>query len=86
MVWKRNLGKLLKEERNEWGMSRRKLARLSYIDAETIEEIENGKIQNPDFYLMLRICEVLDTSVYFFIEREGEVNDWRIFGKFKRKQ
>ena len=75
MVWKRNLGKLLKEERNEWGMSRRKLARLSYIDAETIEEIENGKIKNPDFYLMLRICEVLDTSVYFFIEREGEVND-----------
>ena len=75
MVWKRNLGKLLKEERNEWGMSRRKLARLSYIDAETIEEIEKGKIKNPDFYLMLRICEVLDTSVYFFIEREGEVND-----------
>ena len=58
-----------------WGMSRRKLARLSYIDVETIEEIENGTIVNPNFYLMLRICEVLDTSVYFYIEKEGEIGD-----------
>ena len=75
MVWKKNLGRLLKEERMSWGMSRRKLARLSYIDVETIEEIENGTIVNPNFYLMLRICEVLDTSVYFYIEKEDEIVD-----------
>ena len=60
VIYVKNLGKIIKIERKSWGMSRRRLAKYSYTDSETIEEIESGKIKNPDFFLMLRICEVLD--------------------------
>lgn len=68
--WIDNVGKQIKSERLSWGMSRRKLSRLSHVDRETITDIENGRIQNPDFYEMLNICEALDTSVYFYIDEE----------------
>ena len=35
-----NLGKIIRSERRSWGMSKRKLAKLSYTDVETIEDIE----------------------------------------------
>ena len=68
MYWIKNLGRMLKGERLSWGMSRGRLQRLSYVDRETIADIENGKILNPDFYEMLNICEALDTSVYFYLK------------------
>lgn len=68
MEWIENFGKLIKEERLSWGMSRGRLQRLSHVDRETIIDIENGKILNPDFYEMLNICEALDTSVYFYLK------------------
>lgn len=67
MKWKKNFGKMLKKERLSWGMSRRRLQKLSHVDRETIEEIENGKLLNPDFYDMLNICDALDSSVYFYL-------------------
>jgi len=71
LKWIKNFGKKLKNERRSWGMSRGRLARLSYLDRETIEEIENGKNLNPDFYDMLNICTALDSSVYFYLEKDG---------------
>lgn len=68
MKWIENLGKMLKKERLSWGMSRNRLQKLSHVDKETIEDIENGKIKKPDFYDMLNLCDALDTSVYFYIE------------------
>ena len=59
MIWKKNFGKEIKRERMSWGMSRTKLSRLSHVDRETIIDIENGRIKNPDFYEMLNICEIL---------------------------
>lgn len=70
MEWIKNFGKKLKGERLSWGMSRGRLARLSHVDKETIEDIEKGKILNPDFYEMLNICEALDTSVFFYLKKE----------------
>jgi len=68
MEWIKNFGKMIKGERLSWGMSRGRLQRLSHVDRETIADIENGKILNPDFYEMLNICEALDTSVYFYLK------------------
>lgn len=57
-------------------MSRGKLSRLSHVDKETIKEIENGEII-PDFFDMLNICEVLDTSVYFFLKKDKGGVKWQ---------
>ena len=75
MIWKKNFGKEIKRERMSCGMSRTKLSRLSHVDRETIIDIENGRIKNPDFYEMLNICEILDTSVYFYIVEEEKIDD-----------
>ena len=72
--WIDNLGKNLRRERKSWGMSLRRLARLSHIDKESIEEIERGLNKNPDFFDMLNICEVLDSSVYLYIKRKKRKN------------
>lgn len=64
----KNFGKIIKYERKRWGMSQRRLARLSYTTLEDIIEIESGKNKNPDFFLMLKICDVLEISVYDLME------------------
>lgn len=63
-----DFGKVIRYERKSWGMSQRRLAKLSYTDKETIEDIESGKEINPDFFLMLRICDVLDISVFSLLK------------------
>lgn len=73
MKWIKNLGRMLKKERMSWGMSRNRLQKLSHVDKETIIDIENGNIKNPDFYDMLNLCEALDSSVYFYLEEPKEV-------------
>lgn len=70
MIWKKNIGKILKYERKSWGMSKRRLARLSHVDVETIEEIESGIVVDPDFYEMLNICDALDSSVFFYMNED----------------
>ncbi len=79
MKWIKNFGKMLKKERKSWGMSKRRLERLSHVDRETIEDIENGKLLDPDFYDMLNICDALDSSVFFYLTDEkknkGNKND-----------
>lgn len=83
--WIDNLGKNLRRERKSWGMSLRRLARLSHIDKESIEEIERGINKNPDFFDMLNICEVLDSSVYFYIKRKKRKNKrWKIKKMIKK--
>lgn len=59
-------------ERLSWGMSRGRLGHLAHIDKETIKEIETGEIM-PDFFDMLNICEVLDSSVYFYLKEDKKV-------------
>ncbi len=59
-----NFGHIIYLERKSWGMSKRKLAKLAFVDVETIEEIESGVLKNPDFFLMLNICDKLEISVF----------------------
>ena len=72
MKWNENMGKMLKQERKSWGMSKKRLSKLAFVDIYTIEDIENGLIKNPSFYDMLNICEALDTSVYFYLDEKCE--------------
>ena len=43
MIWVKNFGKMIKEERLSWGMSRGRLQKLSHVDRETIADIEMVK-------------------------------------------
>ena len=52
----------------EKGLSQNKLARLLDVDQSAINHIEQGR-RNPSFELLLKICEVLDISLF------GEEND-----------
>lgn len=68
-----NFGYKLKKERKEWGMSKRRLARLSFTDIETIEELENGECLNPNFELILNICKALDLSAFSLIKENTTI-------------
>lgn len=63
-----NLGSVIRYERKCWGMSQKRLARLSHIEKEDIVEIESGKNKNPDFFVMLNICDVLQISVFEYLK------------------
>lgn len=69
-----NLGKIICYERKCWGMSKRRLAKCSHTDIEIIEDIESGKLVNPDFFLMLNICEALDISVFSLLKEKNLKN------------
>ena len=69
--WKKNFGKKLRKERLSWGMSRSKLSKRSHVDKFIIEEIEKGRLTHPNFYDVLNICDVLESSVYFYIEKDN---------------
>ena len=70
----RGLGKKLKRERELWGMSRRRLAKLCHVEVEDILDIETGKNKTPSFSLILEICEVLDISAFTFLTDFGQEN------------
>ncbi|MBR3523958.1 MAG: helix-turn-helix transcriptional regulator [Bacilli bacterium] len=63
-------GRKIKKERQAWGMSRRKLARLVKTDEETIKYIENGYVCMLDSDLLRRISEVLDVNMFDFFKRK----------------
>ena len=65
-----NAGKQIKRERKAWGMSKRRLARLTGTDKETIEYIENGYVCMLDSNLLRRIAEVLDVSMFDFFRKK----------------
>lgn len=64
-----NAGKKIKRERQAWGMSRKKLARLAKTDKETIEYVENGYVCMLDTNLLKMISEALDVDMFDFFKR-----------------
>ncbi len=66
-----NFGKILKKERKSWGMTKRKLAKAVNESEEYIELIESGREIEPDFYLVLDICRVLDISIFSLLTKKG---------------
>ena len=65
-----NAGRKIRRERKSWGMSRRRLAKLSGTDKETIEYIENGYVCMLDANLLRRISEALDVSMFDFFKKQ----------------
>jgi transcriptional regulator with XRE-family HTH domain len=63
-------GILLKRERKAWGMSRKKLARLTNIEPEVIEYIERGYVCMMDYDMLSRMCKVLQVSPFSFFIRK----------------
>lgn len=66
-----DLGKIIKKERKDWEMSRRRLGRLTNLEFDEIEEIETGINKNPSFFLMLKLCDVLQISIFSLLSEEG---------------
>lgn len=67
-MYVKNIGKIIEYERKCWGMSRRRLAALAHTNTEIIEDLESGHLENPDFFLLLEICEVLQISIFDYID------------------
>ncbi len=63
-------GKILKRERKAWGMSRKRLARLTNIEPEVIEDIEKGYVCMMDYDMLSRFCKVLKISPFIFFIRK----------------
>ena len=63
-------GKKLKEERKSWGMSRKKLASLTNIEPEVIEDIERGYVCMMNYDMLSRMCKVLQVSPFSFFIRK----------------
>lgn len=68
-------GEKIKQERKAWGMSKRRLAKLTYTDQETIEGIEKGYVCMLDFKLLRNICKVLQISIFDFFTRPVSKKD-----------
>ena len=68
-------GEKIKQERKAWGMSKRRLAKLTYIEQETIESIEKGYVCMLDFKLLRNICKVLQISIFDFFTRPVSKED-----------
>lgn len=67
-----DLGKIIKRERKAWGMSRRRLGKLINLEFDEVEEIETGINKNPSFYLMLKLCDALQISIFSLLSEEGQ--------------
>ena len=68
-------GEKIKQERKAWGMSKRRLARLTYTDQETIESIEKGYVCMLNFKLLRNIYKVLQISIFDFFTRPVSKED-----------
>ncbi|MDO5568767.1 MAG: helix-turn-helix transcriptional regulator [bacterium] len=74
-MYKRGFGKILKYERKSWGMSRRRLAKLSHIEIDDLIDIETGKNITPSFFVLLNICEVLEISAFELVNGNTTMNE-----------
>ena len=68
-------GEKIKQERKAWGMSKRRLAKLTYTDQETIASIEKGYVCMLNFKLLRNICKVLQISIFDFFTRPVSKED-----------
>ena len=54
---------LIREKRNEQGLSQERLAKLVQVSQPFIAEIESGR-KKPSVDVLMRICAVLDISLF----------------------
>lgn len=68
VIYMAEFHEIMRKKRIKKGYSQYKLAQLVGIQQSAINHIEKGR-RNPSFELLLKICEVLDISLF------GEEND-----------
>lgn len=68
-----NFGEEIKKERLNWGMSVKRLSKLSHVDEEDIKDIESGVNNNPDFFMVLNICDALEISIYSYLKNKSKI-------------
>lgn len=64
-----NIGDILKNRRNELGLSLAKLRDLTGLSKSTLSDIENGK-SNPKIATLEKICDALDIEIKDVLENE----------------
>jgi len=66
----RNLGKRIREIRNERGISQKELAHSIGKDQQSIQRLEAGNI-NPSYYYLCEIANGLDIDLEILIKTES---------------
>lgn len=64
-----NIGDILKNRRNELGLSLAKLRDLTGLSKSTLSDIENGK-SNPKIATLEKICDALNIEIKDVLENE----------------
>lgn len=59
----RTLGAVIKDARDERGLSQKALEDLSGVGQRTISGIETGEVRNPGWEIVARLAHALDLSV-----------------------
>ena len=62
------LGKLIKEKREELGISQRELAKKMGVANTLISKIELGKIKTPNFLITLKLSNLLNINLIDLLE------------------
>ena len=68
---KKNVGQIIKEAREELGLSQRELAKKANIDNGEVSRIEAGKRLKPNVIVLKNLADVLDLSVVELMKVSG---------------
>lgn len=74
-IYKNNLGTLIKKYRLENGLSIKELSLLVNIKQRYIYELENYLEKGPSLDIMIKISNVLNISIYEFINKDVNEKD-----------
>lgn len=64
------LGNNIRNRRNQMDMTQEQLAKAVYSSRPTISDLENGKKESTDFFMIWRIAEALECSVDYLTEKD----------------
>lgn len=53
---------MVREKREELGISQRELARLAHVSQQTINRYENHNVPKPSFAVLVRVADVLGVT------------------------
>ncbi len=79
-----DIGKKIKETREEKGLSIEELAKSTGYDRELLEKIENGEVQ-PQLGMIIKLSKVLDRGLSDLLGEEGD-KPYCLITKDKRKR
>lgn len=75
------LGEIIRERRNELGLSQNRLASLTGISGTEIRRIENGERKTPNIIILINICEILSIDFIKLLKITGFVDNKNLIMK-----